>query len=218
MLEALGDVQKSLRRVASSGKVGPVINLLARLEGFTDRGVADQREPFTRVRQYTRQVRQVMKLLTSEDGLPLAKRKSPFAAKLDEFQRREDAGVYLHFAKVMASFRPGLFVRAKAAYPRDNLDLERWFRCPKSMSVVFTVIAMQGFVLCGMVRPKYRPLMPTRAIPEFSAVKTSFRSGSLPLHQVKSLRNTATSSCGKVARKKRRLLLRTLEHQILKTQ
>jgi hypothetical protein len=62
----------------------------------------------------------------------LAKRKSPFAAKLDEFQRREDDGVYLHFAKAMASFRPGLFVRAKAAYPRDNLDLERWFRCPKS--------------------------------------------------------------------------------------
>ena len=74
-----------------------------------------------------------MKLLTSEDGLPLAKRKSQFAAKLDEFQRREDNGVYAHFAKVMASFRPGLFVRAGlAAYPRDNLDLERWFRCPKS--------------------------------------------------------------------------------------
>lgn len=132
MLESLGDVQKSLRRVASSGKVSPAISLLARLEGFIDRGVADQREPFTRVRQYTRQVRQVMKLLTSEEGLPLAKRKSRFAAKLDEFQRREDDRVYAHFAKVMASFRSGLFVCAKAAYPRDNLDLERWFRCPKS--------------------------------------------------------------------------------------
>ncbi len=133
MLEALGDVQKSLRRVASSGKVGPAFELLARLKGFIDRGVADQQQPFTRVRRYTRQVPQVMKLLTNEDGLPLAKRKSRFAAKLDEFQRREDDGIYEHFAKVMASFRPGLFVGAKlAAYPCDNLDLERWFRCPKS--------------------------------------------------------------------------------------
>jgi len=133
MLESLGDVQKSLQRVASSKKVGLAIDLLARLKGFIDRGVADQRKPFTRVRQYTRHVRHVMKLLTGEDGLLLAKRKSRFAAKLDEFQRREDDGVYVHFAKVMASFRPGLFVRPKlAAYPRDNLDLERWFRCPKS--------------------------------------------------------------------------------------
>jgi hypothetical protein len=133
MLEALGDVQKSLQRVASSGRVGPAIDLLARLKEFIDRGVVDQRKPFTHVRQYTQQVRHVMKLLTNEDGLPLAKRKSQFAAKLDEFQHRENGGVYAHFAKVMASFRPGLFVGARlAAYPRDNLDLERWFRCPKS--------------------------------------------------------------------------------------
>jgi len=33
----------------------------------------------------------------------------------------------------MTSFRPGLFAGDKlAAYPRDNLDLERWFRRPKS--------------------------------------------------------------------------------------
>jgi hypothetical protein len=133
MLEALGDVQQSLRRIASSGKRGPAIDLLARLKGFIDRGVEDQRKPFTRVRQYTRQVRCVMKLLTGEEGLPLAKRKSQFAAKWADFQHREDDGVYAHFVKVMVSFRPGLFVHAKlAAYPRDNLDLERWFRRPKS--------------------------------------------------------------------------------------
>jgi hypothetical protein len=38
--------------------------------------------------------------------------------KLDEFQRREDDGVYVHFAKVMASFRPGLFVRLRTALAR----------------------------------------------------------------------------------------------------
>ena len=133
MLEALGDVQRSLRRVASSGKVGPALDLLGRLKGFIDRGVADQQESFTQVQQYTRQVRYVMNLLTSEDGLPLTKRRSRFATKVREFQRRADDKTYAHFAKVMTSFRPGLFVRTKmAAYPRDNLDLERWFRCPKS--------------------------------------------------------------------------------------
>ena len=133
MLEALGDVQRSLRRVASSGKVGPALDLLGRLKGFIDRGVADQQESFTQVQQYTRQVRYVMNLLTSEDGLPLTKRHSRFATKVREFQRRADDKTYAHFAKVMTSFRPGLFVRTKmAAYPRDNLDLERWFRCPKS--------------------------------------------------------------------------------------
>ena len=44
--------------------------------------------------------------------------------------------------------------------------------------------------------------MPTRAIPKFSAVKTSFRFASLPLHQAKLPHNNATPSCGKVARKK----------------
>ena len=133
MLEALGDVQRSLRRVTSSGKVSPAISLLARLKEFIDRGVADQRSSFTRVRQYTRQVLHVMKLLTGEDGLPQARRKSQFAVKLAECQSRKEDGVYAHFAKVMTSFRPGLFISTKlAAYPRDNLDLERWFRCPKS--------------------------------------------------------------------------------------
>lgn len=74
-----------------------------------------------------------MNLLTSETSLPLAKRRSRFAAKVTEFQHRAEDRIYAHFAKVMVSFRPGLFVRAKLrAYPHDNLDLERWFRCPKS--------------------------------------------------------------------------------------
>jgi hypothetical protein len=133
MLEALGDVQKSLRRVASSRKAGPAFDLLARLRGFIDRGVADQRKPFIRVRQYTQQVRQVMNLLTNVDGLAMANRQSRFTAKLKVFQRHGNDKIYAHFAKVMASFQRGLFTHAKlTAYPRDNLDLERWFRCPKS--------------------------------------------------------------------------------------
>ncbi len=133
MLEALADVQESLERVVSSGKVGPAFDLLARLKGFIDRGVADQQEAFVRVRVYTNLVRQVMDILTDEDGPPLAQRESQFAAKIEAFKLLADDALYAHFAKVMTSFQPGLFAGGDmTSHPRDNLDLERWFRSPKS--------------------------------------------------------------------------------------
>jgi len=48
------------------------------------------------------------------------------------FERVDDP-IHVHMAKVMISFLPGLFVGgAKFEEIRDNLDLERWFRLPKS--------------------------------------------------------------------------------------
>lgn len=133
MVDALSDVQKSLDRIASSENVGPAFDLLGRLKGFIDRGVEDQQASFACVREYTGQVREVMDLLADPDGPPLADRESQFAAKIEAFQSSPNDVVYSHLAKVMTSFRPGLFAGAELAlHPRDNLDLERWFRCPKS--------------------------------------------------------------------------------------
>lgn len=133
MLEALCDVQKSLDRIASSEKVGPAFDLLKRLKGFIDRGIAEQQASFACVREYTGYVREVMELLADRDGPSLAEREPQFAAKIEVFQSSPDDVVYSHFAKVMTSFQPGLFAGAELAlHPRDNLDLERWFRCPKS--------------------------------------------------------------------------------------
>ncbi len=133
MLEALGDVQESLERIASSGKLGLAIELLKRLKGFIDRGMADQQESFSRVKQYTEHVRRVMDLLTEPSGPPFAERESQFAAKIEEFRSIADDAVYSHFAKIMKSFQPGLFAGTEmTSYPKDNLDLERWFRSPKS--------------------------------------------------------------------------------------
>lgn len=133
MLEALGDVQESLEHIASSGKLDPAIELLQRLQGFIDRGMADQQEVFSRVQQYTEQVRQVMDLLTALDESLLAKRETGFVAKMKEFQNHADDAVFAHFAKIMKSFQVGLFAGPKlTSYPKDNLDLERWFRSPKS--------------------------------------------------------------------------------------
>lgn len=87
------------------------------------------------MRKYTEQVRQVMDLLKTadSDGPPGADREPQFTAKIDEFKRSPGDQIYSHFAKVMRSFQAGLFAGAdSASYPRDNLDLERWFRLPKS--------------------------------------------------------------------------------------
>jgi hypothetical protein len=51
---------------------------------------------------------------------------------IDDFMRSPGDKIYAHFAKVMTSFRVGLFAGTDISlYPRDNLDLERWFRLPK---------------------------------------------------------------------------------------
>jgi hypothetical protein len=51
---------------------------------------------------------------------------------IERFERTEDP-VRGHMARVMLSFLAGLFVGgAKFEAIRDNLDLERWFRLPKS--------------------------------------------------------------------------------------
>jgi hypothetical protein len=51
---------------------------------------------------------------------------------IERFERTEDP-VRSHIAQVMISFLAGLFVGgAKFEAIRDNLELERWFRLPKS--------------------------------------------------------------------------------------
>lgn len=133
MVDALTDVQESLGRIAASGKSGPAFSLLDRLKGFIDRGVAEHQETFSRVRSYTNQVCDVVEILTVAEGVTLAGREPLFAAKLAEFQSAADDPIYLGMAKVMSSFQAGLFAGTDlSGYPQDNLDLERWFRGPKS--------------------------------------------------------------------------------------
>jgi hypothetical protein len=51
---------------------------------------------------------------------------------IDRFKRKKDA-IYQQIVQVMMSFLPGLFVgKGKFELIKDNLDLERWFRLPKS--------------------------------------------------------------------------------------
>ena len=59
-------------------------------------------------------------------------RQVKFEELIDRFQRTEDP-IHQHMARLMISFLAGLFVgEGKFEDIKDNLDLERWFRLPKS--------------------------------------------------------------------------------------
>jgi hypothetical protein len=61
-----------------------------------------------------------------------ASRQEKFQALINRFEQTE-APIRRHMAAVMTSFLAGLFVgEGKFEEIRDNLDLERWFRLPKS--------------------------------------------------------------------------------------
>ena len=68
-----------------------------------------------------------------QDGLTLGEQEPLFAAKIEELQSFSEDKTFQAMAKVMASFQVGLFAGSDLTdYPHDNLDLERWFRLPKS--------------------------------------------------------------------------------------
>ena len=60
-----------------------------------------------------------------------AKRKQMFGALARQLMADADP-IHQQMGRVMASFKPGLFAGGdRGDWPRDNLDLERWFRLPK---------------------------------------------------------------------------------------
>jgi hypothetical protein len=83
------------------------------------------------IREYVKDIAEVA--ATLEPGqVDCAKRQEKFEELTERFERTEDP-VHRHMAKVMLSFVAGLFVGAgKFEEIKDNLDLERWFRLPKS--------------------------------------------------------------------------------------
>jgi hypothetical protein len=79
---------------------------------------------------YVATIREVDGLLDPATG-PCAKRKQLY----DVLQRKllaDEDPISQRMGRVMASFQPGLFAGGgRGDWPRDNLDLERWFRLPK---------------------------------------------------------------------------------------
>ena len=84
-----------------------------------------------KIREYVRDIKEVAATLVPGEET-CADRREKFEEWTDRFQQTEDP-IRLHMATVMISFFAGLFVgEGKFEEIKDNLDLERWFRLPKS--------------------------------------------------------------------------------------
>ena len=80
---------------------------------------------------YVATIREVDALLDPAKGR-CAKRKQMFGTLARQLLSDEDT-LCQQMGRVMTSFTPGLFAGGgRGDWPRDNLDLERWFRLPKS--------------------------------------------------------------------------------------
>lgn len=96
-----------------------------------DRGLNQVRDEQQTIREYVGDLKEIDATLDPKRG-SCVRRKQQFEALIGRFQEKKDE-VRQHFATIMRSFLAGLFVGgAKFAKIRDNLDLERWFRLPKS--------------------------------------------------------------------------------------
>jgi hypothetical protein len=105
--------------------------LLKRLAGCIDRGLAVSQDALAQVGRYAQDLQAVDGILRPSATATRAEREARFIALQQEWASSADP-VEQHFAKIMSSFEPGLFVGGEMAeFPADNLDLERWFKGPK---------------------------------------------------------------------------------------
>jgi hypothetical protein len=90
--------------------------------------VQAEQEP---IREYVKDIDKVAATLDPGSG-SCKDRQAKFEELIDRFERNEDP-LRQHMATLMISFLAGLFVgEGKFEEIKDNLELERWFRLPKS--------------------------------------------------------------------------------------
>jgi hypothetical protein len=101
------------------------------LAGCIDRGLDAVRTEQEELRGYVKDLAAVAATL-EPDTQSCAERQQQFEALKDRFEKTKTP-IHQKMAQVMTSFMAGLFVGADLlASLNDNLDLERWFRIPKS--------------------------------------------------------------------------------------
>lgn len=101
------------------------------MAGCLDRGLDHVRDEQVMIRRFVAEVGEVAATLDPKTG-DVASRKETFEGLRERFREAGDP-THQRMAVVMTSFLAGLFVgEGVFAAIRDNLDLERWFRLPKS--------------------------------------------------------------------------------------
>jgi hypothetical protein len=131
MRDALKKVRRSLQVNLDLGREILSHGHICRLAGCIDRGLEATADEFKHIRRGVKQLKAVEKTLDPEEGTS-KEREETFEALREKFLGKQEA-VSQHMAKVMGSFKPGLFAGGEDMdIPEDNLELERWFRNPKS--------------------------------------------------------------------------------------
>jgi hypothetical protein len=104
---------------------------LTRLASCIDRGLDVVQASLTHVKAYVQDLQAVDRTLRPNDETTGEEREAQFILRRQAWESSTDP-MHQHFAKMMHSFEPGLFVGGESAdFPADNLDLERWFKRPK---------------------------------------------------------------------------------------
>ena len=101
------------------------------LAGCIERGRNQVKDDLPTIAGYVETMRLIQATLDPTLA-PCVVREQQFE-RLRDLLRFSDDLVQQHLGKVMTSFQPGLFAGGDdLGQPRDNLDLERWFRQPKA--------------------------------------------------------------------------------------
>jgi hypothetical protein len=101
------------------------------LAGCIDCGLEEVEAQQETIRDYVKDIEAVAATLDPAAG-SCADRQEKFEELIDRFGQGEDS-IRQGMARVMISFLAGLFIgEGKFEEIKDNLDLERWFRLPKS--------------------------------------------------------------------------------------
>jgi len=100
------------------------------LTNAIDRGLAQVQEQQQALKDRVEDLRKVAATLDPDRGS--SKERRAFFCSLQRRFQRSDHPMRQAMAKTMNAFAPGLFVGEDVPdLPCDNLDLERFFRCPK---------------------------------------------------------------------------------------
>jgi hypothetical protein len=96
-----------------------------------DRGLEVVRETLTQVQAYVQDLQAVDRTLRPNDATTGEEREAQCILRRQEWESSADP-MHQHVAKMMRSVELGVFVGGESAdFPADNLDWERWFKCPK---------------------------------------------------------------------------------------
>lgn len=131
MANGLKVIRASVERSIDAQPEGFVRKSLQRLAGCIDRGIAEVADDLERIPHYVQDLKEIYGTMDPATGK--AKKREERFVEIKERLRATDDPIRKKMSEIMSRFQPGLFAGGdRLDFLRDNMDLERWFRLPKS--------------------------------------------------------------------------------------